>query len=176
MRKTGEKFGIYYNLQSLGTMKLRDKNYPAAMADFRQALTLADALGNKHGIAIIHNYIGSIQAALGNPDEAMTEYGKAAVLFDSIGNKRDAGDNMEKRAEAIMDAPDKVLLDHHISTKHRWDTTQSLLSHAMFLAQEAGDKNIQANILRTSSSLHEKRGETGKAFSEYRQLLPFGTA
>ena len=169
--QTGERFGLYFNLQSLGSMELRSKNYSAAMADFRQALTLADALGNKHGFAIIHNYIGSIQAALGNPDEAMTEYGKAAVLLDSMGNKRDAADNMEKRAEAIMNAPDKVLLDHHISPKHRLDTTQSLLSHAMLLAQEAGDKNIQANILKTSSSLHEKRGDIGKAFSDYRQFM-----
>jgi tetratricopeptide (TPR) repeat protein len=168
--QTGEKFGLYYNLQSLGSMKLRIKNYSAAMVDFRQALLLADTLGNKHGIAMIHNFMGSIQAALGNPDEAMTEYGKAAVLFDSIGNKRDMGDNMEKRAEVIIDAPDKVLLDHHISLKHRLDTTQSLLSHAMFLAQEAGDKTVQANILKTSSSLHEKQGDIGKAFSAYRQF------
>ena len=169
--QTGEKFGLYYNLQSLGSMKLRDKNYSAAMVDFRQALTLADALGNKHGIAMIHNFIGSIEAALGNPDEAMTEYGKAAILLDSMGNKRDIGDNLEKRAEVIMDAPDKVLLDHHIFLKRRLDTTQSLLSHAMFLALEAGDKNIQANILKTSSLLHEKRGDTGKAFSDYRQFI-----
>ena len=169
--QTGEKFGLYFNLQSLGSMKLRGKNYSAAMADFRQALSLADALGNKHGIAIIHNYIGNIQAALGNPDEAMTEYGEAAVLLDSIGNKRDVGDNMEKRAELIMDAPDKVLLDHRISPKRRFDTAQSLLSHATFLAQQAGDKNIQANILKTSSSLHEKQGDIGRAFSDYRQFI-----
>jgi len=169
--QTGEKFGLYYNLQSLGSMKLRDKNYAAAMADFRQALTLADALGNKHGIAMIRNYIGSIQAALGNPEEAMTEYGKAAVLLESMSNKRDIGDNMEKRAEVIIDAPDKVLLDHHISPKHRLDTTQSLLSHAMFLAQEAGDKNVQANILKTSSLLYEKLGDISKAFSDYRQFM-----
>jgi tetratricopeptide (TPR) repeat protein len=152
-------------------MKLRGKYYSAAMIDFREALRLADALGNKHGIAMIHNFIGSIQAALGKPDEAMTEYGIAAVLLDSMGNKRDAGDNMEKRAEVIMDAPDKVLLDHHISPKRRMDTTQSLLNHAMFLAQEAGDKNIQANILKTSSSLQEKRGDVGKAFSDYRKFI-----
>jgi tetratricopeptide (TPR) repeat protein len=167
----GEKFGIYYNLQSLGSMKLRDKNYPAAMADFRQALTLAEALGNKHGIAMIHDFMGSIQVALGNPDQAIAEYAKAAVLLDSIGNKRDIGDNMEKRAEVIIDAPDKVLLDHHISPRHRLDTTQSLLSHAMFLAKEAGDKDTQAKILKTSSSLHEKEGDIGKAFSEYRQFI-----
>jgi tetratricopeptide (TPR) repeat protein len=169
--QTGEKFGLYYNLQCLGSMKLRLKNYTGAMADFRQALTLADALGNKHGIAMIHNFIGSIQAALGNPGDALTEYGNAAVLFDSIKNKRDIGDNMEKRAEVIIDAPDKVLLGHHISPKRRLDTTQSLLSHAMFLAQKAGDKNIQASILKTSSSLHEKRGDIGKAFSDYRQFI-----
>jgi tetratricopeptide (TPR) repeat protein len=169
--QTGERFGLYYNLQCLGSMKLRGKNYTGAMTDFRQALTLADALGNKHGIAMIHNFIGSIQAALDNPGEALTEYGKAAVLFDSMGNKRDIGDNMEKRAEVIIDAPDKVLLDHHISPRHRLDTTQSLLSHAMFLAQGAGDKNIQANILKTSSSLHQKRGDIGKAFSDYRQFV-----
>jgi tetratricopeptide (TPR) repeat protein len=169
--QTGEKFGLYFNLQSLGSMKLRIKDYSGAMADFRQALTLADALGNKHGIAILNNYIGSIHAAIGNPDEALTEYGKAAVLLDSIGNKRDIGDNMEKRAEVIIDAPDRVLLDHCISPKRRLDTTQSLLSHAMLLAQDAGDKNIQENILKTSSSLHEKRGDTGKAFSEYRQFI-----
>jgi tetratricopeptide (TPR) repeat protein len=169
--QTGEKFGLYYNLQSLGSMKLRKKDYSAAMTDFRQALALADTLGNKHGIAMVRNFIGSIQAALGNPGEAMTEYGKAAVLFDSLGNKRDIGDNMEKRAEVIIGAPDKVLLDHHISPKHRLDTTHSLLSHAMFLAQEAGDKNIQANILKTSSSLYEKQGDISKAFSDYRQFI-----
>src|SRR5580692_3897378 len=169
--QTGEKFGLYYNLQSLGSMKLRSKNYSGAMVDFRQALMLADTLGNKHGIAMIHNFIGSIQAALGNPDEAMTEYGKASVLLDSIGNKRDIGDNMEKSAEVILAAPDKVLLDHDISPKHRLDTTQSLLSHAMLLALEAGDKNIEANILKASSSLHEKQGNIGKAFLIYRQFI-----
>jgi len=169
--QTGEKFGLYYNLQILGSMKLRIKNYAAAMADFRQALLLADTLGNKHGIAMIHNFMGSIQTALDNPDEAMTEYGKAAVIFDSIGNKRDIGDNMEKRAEVIIDAPDKALLDHHISPKHRLDTTQSLLGHAMFLAQEAGDKNVQEKILKTSSSLHEKQGDIGKAFSDYKKFI-----
>ena len=170
-KQTGEKFGLYYNLQSLGSMNLRSKNYPVAMADFQQALKLADALGNKHGIAMIHTYIGSIQAALGHPDEAMTEYGKAAVLLDSMANKRDIGDNMEKRAEVMLDAPDKVLLDHRIPPKRRLDTTQSLLSQAMLLAQEAGDKNIRANILKTSSLWHEKRGDTGKAFSDYRQFI-----
>ena len=169
--KTGEKFGLYYNLQSLGSMKLRIKNYTAAMADFRQALTLADTLGNKHGIAMLHNFIGSIQAAVGNPDAALTEYGMSAALLDSIGNKRDIGDNMEKRAEVILDAPDKVLLDHHFPPKRRLDTTQSLLNHAMLLAQEAGDKNIQASIFKTSSSLHEKQGDISKAFSDYKQFI-----
>jgi len=169
--QTGEKFGLYYNLQSLGSAKLRIKNYSAAMADFRQALALADTLGNKHGIAMILNFIGSIQAALGNPDEALTEYGKSAVLLDSMGNKRDIGDNMEKRAEVIIDAPNEVLLSHGIPPKHRLDTTQSLLDDAMFLAQEAGDKNVQENILKTSSSLHEKQGDIGKAFSDYRRFI-----
>ena len=170
-KQTGEKFGLYYNLQTLGSMKLRNKNYSAAMDDFQEALRLADTLGNKHGIAMLRNFIGSIRVALGHPDEALTEYAKAAVLLDSIGNKRDLGDNMAKRAEVIVDAPDKVLLDHHISPDHRLDTVQSLLHHAMFLAQEAGDKSVQASILKTSSSLHEKQGDVAKAFSDYRQFI-----
>ena len=37
----------------------------------------------------------------------MSEYEKAAVLLESMENKRDMGDNMEKRAEVIIDAPDR---------------------------------------------------------------------
>lgn len=170
-KQTGERFGLYYNLQSLGSMKLRLKDYAGAMADFRQALTLADSLGNTHGIALIHNFIGSIDAATGHPEEAMTEYTKADVLFESIANKRDIGDNMEKRAEVILDASDKVLLDHHISPDRRLDTVRSLLDHAMLLAKEAGDKNIQTGILKTSASLYEKKGEIRKAFSDFRRYV-----
>jgi tetratricopeptide (TPR) repeat protein len=169
--QTGERFGLYYNLQSLGSMKLRMKDYTGAMTDLRQALKLADSLGNKHGIAMIRNYIGSIDVATGNPDDAMTEYTKAGVLFGSIDNKRDIGDNMEKMAEVILEAPDKVLHDRYISPQHRFDTVRSLLDHAMLLARQAGDKNVQASILKTSASLHEKKGETGNAFSDFRRYI-----
>jgi tetratricopeptide (TPR) repeat protein/signal transduction histidine kinase len=170
-RQTGERFGVYYNLQVLGSLKLRMKDYAGAMADLRQALPLADSLGNKHGIAMVRNFLGNTYAAIGNADEAMTEYEKAGVLFGSIDNKRDIGDNMEKRAEVILDAPDKALLDHHIAPGHRLDTVRSLLDHAMILAGEASDKNIRANILKTSASLYERRGEIGRAFSDFRRYI-----
>lgn len=170
-RQTGERFGLYYNLQDLGIVNFRIRNYSVAMADFRQALALADTLGNRHGIATIFNYMGSIEAAIGNKDSAMTVYGEAAVLLDSIGNKRDIGDNMQKRAELIMAAPDSVLLRHGIRPGLRLDTVQRLLREAMTMAQAAGDKGIQGDILKTSSSLNERRGHIDKAFSEYRQYV-----
>lgn len=169
-RQTGEKFGLYYNLQTLGSMNLRIRNYSTAMADFRQALALADTLGNRHGIAMVLDFMGDIYAELGNQDEAMTEYGKAASIIDSIGNKRDMGDNMQKRARLIMDAPEAVLLHHGISLRSRLDTVQGLLRQAMPLALVAGDKKVQADILKTLSTLHEKRGDIAGAFSEYKQF------
>jgi len=170
-RETGEKFGLYFNLQSLGSMNLRIRNYSAAMSDFRKALALADTLGNKHGIAMVLDYMGSIDSDLGDQDGAMTAYGKAALLLDSIGNKRDMADNMEKRAEQIIAAPDSVLLRHRIPPVLRLDSAQSLLHRAMPLAQAAGDKDVQKDILKASSSLHEKLGNTGKALSEYKQYI-----
>ncbi len=170
-KQTGERFGQYYNLQVLGSLELRMKNYTCAMADLRKALPLADSLGNKHGIAMIRDFIGSIDAATHNPDEALSEYEKAGVLLESIENKRDMGDNMEKRAEVIIDAPDRTLRDHHISPGYRLDTVRSLLDHAMLLAKAADDKNIEANILKTSASLYEKKGEINKAFFDFRQFI-----
>jgi len=170
-RQTGEKFGLYFNLQSLGTVNLKIRRYSAAMVDFRQALALADTLGNKHGIAMVLNYMGSIDSELGDEDAAMTAYGKAALLLDSIGNKRDIADNLQKRAALILDAPASALLRHLIPPTARLDTVQLLLRRAKPLAEEAGDKKVKRDILKTSSSLQEKRGNIRKAFSEYRQYV-----
>lgn len=169
--ETGEKFGLYFNLESLGSIKLHVKNYSAALVDFGQALMLADTLGYKKGSAEIYNFTGIIQAALGHWGEAISQYEKATVLFDSLGYKPDLADNLERTAEAISQAPDPVLLEHHISPQRRLNVARSLLKRSLILAKKAGAQNVQENIWKTSSSLYEQEGNIDKAFADYKKFI-----
>ncbi|MTJ55894.1 tetratricopeptide repeat protein [Anabaena sp. UHCC 0253] len=131
-----------------------------AINKWEQALPLFRAVGDKHGEAIIFNYVGLFYDELEEKQKALKFFNQALSLFIAVGDKgREAATrNNIGRIHEFQRETQKALEYYH---------------QALPLTRAVKDRRGEAITCNNIGRVYEFQGETQKALEYYHKALPF---
>ncbi len=151
-QSSGYQKGLAYGLRNRGICDWLRADYPAALANFLEALRLFQSIADKDGEGTILNNIGSVYYRLSDYASALDYY------FRSLKNKQEGGDKQNES---------KTLNNIGGVYEHLGDFTNALdyFNRSLTIKEEIGDKKGQAYTLSNIGLVHEKLDDYPKAFS-----------
>jgi class 3 adenylate cyclase len=74
-------------LNTLGDLSRRSGNYPLALIQFEQSLSIFTVLNDKYGVAMVSCNCGTVYKNLSEYPNALEYYNKASAVFEEIGER-----------------------------------------------------------------------------------------
>jgi tetratricopeptide (TPR) repeat protein len=127
------KRGISKSLINLSNSYLDQGNYKKSLDLFFKALVVASEIGDLNNQALCYNGIGNVYYYLNDYNNAKENYQKAAVLYENLTDK--------SKIASIYTS-----LAMTYSSQQKPDSSLLLLQKALFLANETGHMQLQAEI------------------------------
>lgn len=169
---------------------LAANDHDDAKRHFEQALRVADATGDTRLAAGCHRGLGLVAAAQGQQDLAVREQRLARELFVQVGDRRHAGASAQSLGTALYwlgrrdEAREawQAALDDYATVDDRAqqasvlynlafvaadaDERRRLLDRGLPLAQEAGSRPLEGQLLAARSDLAFARGDYRAAYDD----------
>ncbi len=149
--RTGDRQAALVVLEGLARVARRFLPEPSlALGYYREALALAELLGDRAAAGRLRNALGIIEWERGRYDEARAQYEAGLRIFRALGRSADA---------AVMLASLGVTLD----AMGRRMEARGCLEEACVLHRETGDREAEARVLGALADLLRRLGEADRA-------------
>jgi len=146
---TGDKPAQALTHAGLSSIFQAKADYPAARLESAQALALLQALQNPRGVAQVEKDLGTIAYFMGDLKIAQQYLQQALLGFEGMGMLREQAATL--RVLDMAGAPDG----------------EKLLQHALAIAQQLGDKPMEAALLQNFGDGLFTRGQFDAAQEKY---------
>jgi adenylate cyclase len=146
-----------YYLQ--GTANLLLDNYTVALENQQMALAIEERVGNKPGIARIHNGIGNIHQAGGDHARALEHYQKVLSFFEELGDKHGVAGTLANMGVVYQ-------------IQGNYPRSLEYLQKAMAVLESIGEKQGLAMCLGNISFIYKAQGDNRRALEYLQKCLP----
>ena len=154
------------DLQSLEASRLFDQGlqqyqtsqYTAAMASWRQALAIYQAINDRNGEASALGNLGNVYRSLGQYPQAEAAYNQALGIFQEIGDR-------EGEARALNN------LGIVYQSLGQYPQAEAAYNQALGIFQEIGDRNGEADALTGLGIVYQSLGQYPQAEAAHTQAL-----
>lgn len=156
--KSKYAYGVAKSLSILGGCNYRLSNYPEAIAQTSDALTLFQTLEDKEGQAEVLNTLGNINSALGNFPSALEHYKNSLSLRQKTGILKNIASSLNNIGNTYFKMGKyKEALQYH--------------DRSLKIKEELGDERAVGYSLNNIGNVHEKTGEIQLALQKYEASL-----
>ena len=158
-RRARDRLATASAFQSLGDAYIQLGRFNKAAAQFEQALTLSDALGDRRGAAWAHVGLSDAERERGSADAAADHCEQARLLFQELDDHHGEGWALEGLA-----------LLHRI--QGRYDEAVSCFEQGLHFMREVGDRRGEAYCLMNLGLVQRDRGRFESALQWSEQAQP----
>jgi serine phosphatase RsbU (regulator of sigma subunit) len=143
---------------SMGVCKYFKGDFPGALADYQQAMKLAEKAGDKRRAMIVNSNIGLIYEETSQHGKAIDHYLKSKVIAEETGDSMSIAAGYGNLANVYQDKGDTELaLDYN--------------KRALAICAKLGFEQGMANCYNNIGTIHYKLGNYLEAIEHYRQSL-----
>ena len=152
----GEPDGETLALIALGDARIRLGDKDAALALYREGLSIAEAQDDKLEVAFLLSKVGLVLASIGQAETALDAFARARALFVAINHRANELVAVKNIGRAL-----KML--------GQLDEAQAYAEEALALSRKAGGEDVGAELAINLGDIQHLRGDLAAAGRTFRQ-------
>src|ERR1039458_3549193 len=158
MEELGNKKGMAFAYNNIGSVYLDQANYPEALKNQFLALKIREELGDKNGIANSNGNLGNINFKQGNYSEALKSYFVVLKIKEELGDK-------DALTAAYLNIGETYIKEK------KYNDASLYLNKGLTLAKERGILDWIRNSYEFLTELDSSQGNFSKALEHYKLYI-----
>ncbi len=147
------------SFRTLVTINLEAGNFAEAMSYSRKSMEIFEKLGDREGMASVHDVMARVYWSQGMIDKALEHD------HESLRRKQECGASKDELALSYLN------IGACYSSLHRLELAQSSYAFARKILEESGDRVKLAYLYNNIGCIHEKQEELDKAREYFQKAL-----